>query len=141
MTSRIFVGSFEHQLDDKGRVVLPAPFREHLAGGGYVAQGRAGLCLTVMTEDDYELEAQELIEMVRRRELDPDALRAFGANAAPIKPDAQGRIVLPPALRQYAGLQREVTVIGAINRIELWSRSTWDDVNRNGGDKLAALRG
>ena len=132
----MFVGQFEHQLDDKGRLVLPSSFRERLATGGYLAQGLDG-CLALWTPEDYQREADEMVERAKKGEVGRHAVRALAANTFDVKPDAQGRIAIPAALRQYAGLVKEVTVIGAYSSIELWDRAKWNQVNTAGGELLA----
>jgi len=132
----MFVGQFEHQLDDKGRLVLPASFRERLAVGGYITQG-LDRCLAVWTPEDFEREAMEMVDRAKRGEVERDALRAQAANTFDVKPDAQGRIAIPAALRQYAGLAKEVTVIGAFTSVELWDSAKWNQVNSAGGALLA----
>jgi len=132
----MFVGQFEHQLDEKGRLVLPASFREQLATGGYLAQG-LDACLALWTPEDFEREANEFVERAKRGANDRKAMRALAANSFPVKPDSQGRIAIPVALRQYAGLVKEVTVIGAFTSIELWDRARWNQVNSAGGALLA----
>ncbi|MGE0877638.1 MAG: division/cell wall cluster transcriptional repressor MraZ [Acidimicrobiia bacterium] len=132
----MFVGRFEHQLDPKGRVVLPSAFRERLAAGGFISQGLDG-CLSIWTSDEFEKEAREMVERVKRGEIDRNAARALSANSFPVKPDAQGRIQVPPVLRQYAGLSDRVVVIGAFTSIELWDADTWERVDAAGGQILS----
>ena len=132
----MFVGQFEHQLDEKGRLVLPASFRERLAAGGYLAQG-LDRCLALWTPDTYEQEAHEMVERAKRGEVDRYAVRALAANTFEVKPDSQGRIAIPGTLRQYAGLVKEVSVIGAFASVELWDRALWNQVNTAGGALLA----
>lgn len=134
----MFVGRFEHQLDDKGRVVLPAAFRKPLASGAYVAQGLDG-CLNVWEASDYEREAREMVDRVKRGELDRNVLRVTAANAAAVSPDAQGRIAIPGHLRDYGHLRDDrttVVVIGAIDHIELWSAAAWQQIDSAGGALL-----
>jgi MraZ protein len=119
----VFVGTFEHSLDDKGRIVLPAPFRQYLADRGFVSQ--YDQCLGLWTPEGFEQVANRLTERVRAGEASQLALRAFAANAHEVRPDSQGRIGLPERLRQFAGLEREVVVIGALDRIELWDAGRW----------------
>jgi len=120
----VFVGTFEHSLDDKGRVVLPATFRSHLADRGFVSQ--FDNCLGVWTEEGFADVAKRLTEKIREGLAPQDAMRAFSANAAEVKPDSQGRILLPQRLREFAGLDRDVVVIGANTRLEIWDRATWE---------------
>ena len=130
----MFVGTFEHSLDDKGRVVLPATFRSHLADRGFVSQFDA--CLGVWTEEGFADVAKRLTEKIREGLAPQDAMRAFSANAAEVKPDSQGRILLPHRLREFAGLDRDVVVIGAIDRIEIWDSRRWGDVAARADESL-----
>ncbi len=131
----MFVGTFEHSLDDKGRVVLPSTFRSYLADRGFVSQFDA--CLGVWTEEGFADVAKRLTEKIREGLAPQDAMRAFSANAAEVKPDSQGRILLPHRLRQFAGLDREVVVIGAIDRIEIWDTRRWGEVSARADDSLS----
>lgn len=119
----MFVGTFEHSLDDKGRIVLPSVFRQHLNERGYLSQWDQ--CLGLWTPEGFEDVANRLTERVRAGEASQLALRAFAANAHEVKPDTQGRIGIPERLREFAGLDREVVVIGALDRIELWDAERW----------------
>lgn len=119
----MFVGTFEHSLDDKGRVVLPATFRTALADKGFLSQFDA--CLGLWTEAGFAEVAQRLTEKIREGAAPQDARRAFAANAHEVRPDGQGRITIPQRLRDFAGLDREVVVIGAIDRIEIWDLARW----------------
>lgn len=132
----MFVGSYEHSLDDKGRIVLPAKFRERLATGGFVTIGSGG-CLVVWTQEDYEAEAEDMKAAVKRGERSRDELRAMAANSSEVKPDSQGRVALPSNLRTYAGITGAVTVVGVIDCIELWDTAVWRSRNEAGSAKLA----
>jgi len=130
----MFVGTFEHSLDDKGRVVLPATFRAQLADKGYISQ--YDRCLGVWTESGFADMAERLTEKVRSGEARQEALRAFAANAHEVRPDSQGRITIPQRLREFAGLEGDVVVIGAINRIEIWNVGRWTDQSAQADDSL-----
>lgn len=119
----MFVGTFEHSLDEKGRLVLPASFRGLLAPGGYV--GQLDRCLGVWTPDAFGDLVSRLNERIRAGEANPMSLRALTANAADVKPDSQGRIGIPQRLRDFAGIDRDAVVIGAYDRVEVWSRERW----------------
>ena len=123
----MFVGTFEHSLDDKGRVVLPSTFREPARRRGYRLQ--FDNCLGVWTEEGFDDVARRLTEKIREGLAPQDAMRAFAANAHEVRPDSQGRITIPQRLREFAGLEREVVVIGAIDRIEIWDAARWGDVS------------
>lgn len=119
----MFVGTFEHSLDDKGRLVLPVAFRSHLEHGGFVSQ--FDRCLGIWTPDAFGDLVSRLNERVRGGQANPMSLRALTANAADIRPDGQGRIFIPQRLRDFAGLQRETVVIGAYDRVEVWDAMRW----------------
>ena len=139
----MFVGTFEHTLDPKCRVVLPALFRDRLAVGGFLAKALDGGCLSLWTEVDFEKEARELREKERAGEVPSSAVRSLLAGAAAVKPDAQGRIAVPEALRTFAGLREndKVVVIGNFDRIELWAAERWAAVDASGEAILAGLAG
>lgn len=119
----MFVGTFEHSLDGKGRVVLPSQFRNELAGRGFIAQYQQ--CLGLWTQEGFNEVANRLRDKVRERLAPQNAVRALAANAVQVEPDAQGRILIPQRLRLYAGLERDCAVIGALDRIEIWDAARW----------------
>jgi MraZ protein len=121
----VFLGTHQPRLDDKGRVFLPAKFRDELAGGLVITKGQER-CL-------YVFPAQEFAEMTQRMAAAPvtskagrDYMRVLFAGASDEVPDRQGRVMIPAGLRTYAGLDRDVVVIGANTRLEIWDRSTWE---------------
>jgi transcriptional regulator MraZ len=130
----VFVGTFEHSLDEKGRVVLPSAFRSHLADHGFISQYES--CLGLWTPEEFGNVADRLTEKVREGRTSQYALRAFAANAHEIKPDSQGRIVIPQRLRDYAGLARDVVIIGALERIEIWDAARWHEVSESSDQSL-----
>ena len=130
----MFVGTFEHSLDDKGRIVLPATFRAQLAERGILSQ--LDRCLGVWTEAAFKDVADRLRDQIRAGEAPQEALRAFAANAHEVRPDSQGRIGIPQRLRDFAGLERDAVVIGAIDRVEIWSASRWAELADRADDSL-----
>jgi MraZ protein len=131
----VFVGTFEHSLDDKGRVVLPATFRSHLADKGFISQ--LDDCLGLWTEEGFDEIAQLLRQKVREGQADQDALRAFSSAAAEVRTDTQGRITIPQRLRNVAALDRDVVVIGRIERIEIWDVTRWQAVSTTADESLS----
>jgi MraZ protein len=127
----MFLGEFEHSLDAKGRVILPAKFRDQLAMGGFVSKGRGG-CLSVFTPEEFEAVASQVREQSKRGAKDLNAARSFFSGAAEINPDRQGRIAIPANLRAYADLTREVVVTGVFSRIEIWDKERWLEHDRVG---------
>ena len=94
----MFVGRFEHSLDAKGRLVLPASFREQLQLGGYVTKALDG-GLSIWTPNEFEQEANEMVEKAKRGEIDSCAFRSFLFGESPIHSDRQGRIAIPQNMR------------------------------------------
>jgi len=131
----VFVGTFEHSLDDKGRLVLPTAFRGRLADGAYLTLWES--CLALFAPAQFEDFVDRLSEKVRSTEADPSALRVFMANAQEVRPDSQGRFPIAPRLRDYAGLESSVVLAGVRDHIELWSPPRWQEVSTQGDASLA----
>lgn len=121
----VFLGEYEHTLDDKNRLTLPAKFREEFADGLVVTRGMDG-CLFVYPRAGWE----RFVEL-RLEGLDPFSKEArqmsrfVFSGAAEAEPDKQGRIMLPPPLIQHARLEREVVVAGVRDHVEIWDRAAW----------------
>ncbi|MEO7428910.1 MAG: hypothetical protein ABIY48_05960 [Acidimicrobiales bacterium] len=126
----LFIGTHEHGLDEKGRMVLPAKIRAQLGESGVIA--KLDGCLGLWTHEGfYEVatvfeDAVEDAETDDDREQALDAMRQFVGDAAEITPDQQGRIVINSTLREYAGLGSEVVIKGLLRRAEIWDRATWN---------------
>ena len=130
----MFVGTFEHSLDDKGRVVLPSTFRAQLVEKGFLSQWDR--CLGLWTEDGFADVARRLTDKIREGLAPQEAMRSFAANAHEVRPDSQGRITIPQRLREFAHLERDAVVIGAIDRIEIWDTTRWGDQSGIADDSL-----
>ena len=121
----MFLGTYAPKLDDKGRVILPAKFRAELEGGVVIARGQER-CLYVFSVREFE----ELHDKIRQAPVTSkqarDFLRLFLSGAGSEVPDKQHRVTIPSALRTYAGLDRNLTVIGAGNRAEIWDTDAWE---------------
>ena len=131
----MFLGEFQHSLDTKGRVIVPARYRDQLAEGAYVTKGRGG-CLSVYTPEEFEDVASKVRDQSRRGAKELNAARVFFSGAQEVRPDKQGRVALPQNLREYAGLTREVVVAGVFSRIEIWDRDRWLELDRVGAQAL-----
>jgi MraZ protein len=134
----MFLGRFSHNLDTKGRLAIPAKFRGTLADGLVVTRG-IDRCLSV-----YPLAAwQTLAERVSALSIsDPDARqfkRMVFAEAMDEELDGQGRIVLPPELRRYAGIDREAVVVGMNTYIEIWDPARWEAMSAAAEDEGASI--
>lgn len=121
----MFLGEYRHTLDDKGRLTLPAKFRDKLASGIVVTRG-LDRCLFVFTGEVWQRVTDRLNERLSfTKKSARDLSRFFFSGAADIIPDRQGRILIPPFLREYADLQDDVIIIGANTRLELWNPERW----------------
>lgn len=121
----MFLGEHQHTLDSKGRVILPARFRERLASGLVFAPSQ-DRCIDVYPLTAFERRVEELRAVPREDQRARAYLRIFLAGAHEEKPDAQGRVVIPPRLREYAALDKELTINGADEKVEIWDRAAWD---------------
>ena len=121
----MFLGTHSPRLDDKGRLFLPAKFRAQLADGLVVTKGQER-CLYVFDMAEFMRLAEQMRSTPVTSKAARDYLRVFLSGASDEAPDKQGRITIPPGLRQYAGLDRECTVIGAGSRVEIWDATAWD---------------
>jgi MraZ protein len=119
----MFLGEHIHSLDAKGRVILPARFREELTEA-YVTSEIDG-CLALWPPADFERRAQEMKERARGGADDRNVARVFFAGAQEASPDRQGRVALPASLRTFAKLDREVVVNGAFDHVEIWDAASW----------------
>jgi MraZ protein len=134
----VFLGEHQHTLDDKGRLILPARFRPELEGGMVFATGQER-CIDVYPMDAFEARVAELRALPREHRGARAYLRVFLANAHEQTPDSQGRVVVPPRLREYARLDRELTVNGADTKIEIWDRAAWEDYRTQAEEDFASL--
>ena len=129
----LFVGAFERQLDDKGRLALPASFRVRLGDHCYLAKG-LDRSVTVVPSATFEAEAASMAARVQAGELSRNELRALAASAVLVGLDKQGRVNLDDALRSYADLATPgpVIVAGSFDRIEIWSVPRYERVKALG---------
>ena len=133
----VFVGRHDRQLDPKGRLALPATFRQKFESQAYLSFGENG-CVDAFTPEEYEQMAQETLERVKRGELSRNRLRALSANTYQVPIDAQGRVLVDQKLREFAELTlgTRVVVIGAVDRVEIWNAEKFDAVEARGGEGL-----
>ena len=134
---KTFIGEYQHSLDAKGRLILPADFRGPLANGAVVGIGQHN-CLVVYTLEEFEQVAESTRQMSKLGDAELDASRAFFAGARHVTPDAQGRVPIASDQRVYAGLEREVVVSGMYSRIEIWDAERWRERKSGGQATLAA---
>jgi MraZ protein len=120
----VFLGTHNPRLDDKGRLFLPAKFRDRLASGLVVTRGQER-CLYVFPMDEFMKVAEQMREAPTTSRAARDYMRVFLSGASDEVPDKQGRVTIPANLRTYAGLERDCTVIGAGARVEVWDSAAW----------------
>jgi transcriptional regulator MraZ len=121
----VFLGTHTPRLDEKGRLFLPAKYREELAGGLVITKGQER-CLYVFPTQEFARITEALRAAPVTAKSVRDYSRVFFASASDEVPDKQGRVTIPPALREYAALQRDCVVIGANTRLEIWDAAAWD---------------
>lgn len=114
-------GQYAHNIDAKGRLFIPAKLREELGQTFHVTIG-LDHCLSIYSNESWDAFMDKLRDLPYSK---AKALRVLSANAVDCEPDAQGRILIPAKLRQYADLQKEVVVIGSFDRVEIWSADRW----------------
>lgn len=122
----MFLGTYEPRLDEKGRIFLPAKFRDDLSEGLVITKGQER-CLYVFTRAEFERMTERLRELPLGIRRGRDYNRVLFASASDERPDRQGRVTVPPALREYARLTRDCVVIGANTRVEIWDKQAWQD--------------
>jgi MraZ protein len=121
----MFLGTHTPRLDEKGRLFLPAKYRDELAEGLVLTKGQER-CLYVFPQGEFGRITEALRTAPVTAKAVRDYSRVFFASASDEVPDKQGRITIPPSLREYAALQRDCVVIGANTRLEIWDATAWD---------------
>lgn len=122
----MFKGEYNHTVDAKGRLIVPAKYREALGDTFVVTKGLDG-CLFVYPNEEWENIEEKFHETPLTTKDARKFSRFFFAGAADCELDKQGRILIPSNLREFAGLQKEVVLVGVLNRIEIWSKERWED--------------
>jgi MraZ protein len=120
----MFFGRYEHALDLKGRVILPAKMRVHFSRPGYLTSHLEG-CLALWTADEFEHEVEFRQSQSENDSVSRNVVREWASAVFEVEVDRQGRMPIPPNLRTFAGFDQEVLIIGMINRVELWSPQRW----------------
>ena len=134
----MFFGTYTPKLDDKGRLILPAKFRDQLAGGLMVTRGQEH-CLYVWPQEEINRITERLREAPVSNKATRDYVRMFSSASSDERPDKQGRITIPPKLREWASLTKDVVVIGAMNRLEIWDEAAWTAYSEAQEESFAEL--
>lgn len=120
----MFSGMSNHSVDAKGRIVLPAKFREELGESFYLARGFGNSCIQAMSVEQFQSVSARIMELPADKAM---ALQyTFTATAVEVSPNASGRVMIPQTLREFAGIEGDALVIGMNNRIEIWSNARFE---------------
>ncbi|NQS99568.1 MAG: division/cell wall cluster transcriptional repressor MraZ [Candidatus Omnitrophica bacterium] len=130
----MFYGEYAHSLDRKGRIIFPAKFRqvsrENYIERFYITRG-LDKCLFVFTEEEWKLQEQKFKSLSFTKAESRKFNRLYFSGACEITLDKQGRVLLPKYLKEYAGIERQIVVVGVANRIEIWSQKRWKEFYQN----------
>ena len=121
------IGTYYHNIDVKGRMNFPTKLRECLGTPFFITKGIDQVCLTVYAQEEWDRLAAKVAAMPESK--GGIIKRWIFSGAAEVTPDKQGRILIPQNLRQFAGLEKDVVVIGANNKAEIWEKSRWEALN------------
>lgn len=134
----MFMGEYQHTLDSKGRLILPAKIRDGL-GDTFIATRGLDDCIFIYTQEEWGILETKLKQLPLVK---PEA-RAFAryifSGAAELEADKQGRVLLPQNLREYAKLEKDVVVMGVSSRVEIWSKEKWQEYNERMGPTVEQL--
>jgi len=122
----VFLGTYTPKLDEKGRFFLPAKFREELDEGLVITRGQEH-CLAVYPMSTFVEMTREIAKGSVSVKKVRDYQRMLAAGASDTAADKQGRVMVPPMLRRYAGLGKEIVIVGAITRLEIWDAARWEE--------------
>ena len=121
-----FMGTYQNNVDPKGRVSIPVKYRDALGERFFVTKG-FGSCIDIYTVDEWEKFAEKLHKLsVTKRDM-RDFVRFIFGNATEVELDKQGRILLPSMLRETVGIEKEVIVMGVGNKVEIWDKAKWEE--------------
>jgi MraZ protein len=127
----MFRGSSFHTIDPKGRIIIPARFRDVIKASGADSIMITGMdsCLFAYTQDQWGKLEQKILHLPEKSDAMRRFQRIFIGGAHDCKCDAQGRVLIPPFLKQYAELEKEIVLVGVLDRFEVWARENWEREN------------
>ena len=131
----MLMGEYKHALDAKGRVILPADFRREV-GESFVITKGLDTCLFLYSEEEWESLAAKLKALPLAKPEARAVVRFFFAGAAQLEIDKQGRVLIPSTLREHASLDKEVVLVGVLDRVEIWDKKRWEDTNTYSEDEM-----
>ncbi len=123
----MLIGTYQHNIDPKGRVIMPAKFREELGDIFYATKGKDST-ITVLSKEAWDELGRKIAAMPSSKTV--QITRFLFSSAAELIPDKQGRVLIPQALREYAGLDKDVVINGTGSKVEIWDSKAWDEYNK-----------
>ena len=126
----MFIGEYQHSLDSKNRIVVPSKLREGLGEKFIISKGLDG-CLYAYPIDEWQKFEEKLKNLPLTNKDARAFVRFFVAGATEVETDKQGRGLIPANLREYAGIEKEIVTIGALNKVEIWSKEKWESYNES----------
>ncbi|RFA37621.1 cell division/cell wall cluster transcriptional repressor MraZ [Virgibacillus dokdonensis] len=134
----MFMGEFQHNIDAKGRIIVPSKFRDQL-GDSFVVTRGLDQCLFVYPMEEWNILEEKLKKLPLTKKDARAFTRFFFSGAVECEIDKQGRINIPQSLRNYAGIEKECVVIGVSNRIEIWSSEQWESYVTDSEESFAEI--
>ena len=134
----MFMGEYAHNIDKKGRIIIPAKFREELGEKVIITRGFDG-CLSVYTMEQWELIYAQLVKLPVTKKEARSFTRKMMSKASTCEFDAQGRTLIPSSLVKEADLQKECMIIGAGNHVEIWSKERWEYIDELSDDAFEEM--
>lgn len=137
-----FVGEYARQLDDRGRFILPAKIREKLSGTVYITKAPLEKCLNLYTEEEWESISEKMAALPSSIDTNVSKFtRKLFSRALICELDKQGRIPLTPNLLEAAGLKKDIVLVGANSKLEIWDAEEWDKMNDEDDDTAIIVAG
>jgi len=134
----VFIGEYQHTLDSKGRVFIPARFRDGLGERFIVTKG-LDRCLFAYSPGEWQILEEKLKRLPFARADARAFVRLFFSGAAEVEVDRQGRVLIPANLRAYAGLDKDVVILGVSSRVEIWAREEWERYSAGASENYEAI--
>ena len=134
----MLLGEYNHTIDEKGRLIIPAKFRNDLGENVVICKGLEG-CLFVYSQEEWNKFVAELETLPRMNKDARIFKRYFFGSANELTYDKQGRVLVPPSLRKDAGLEKEVTLVGVQDRVEIWDKDLWEERSEVSEEELDAI--
>lgn len=135
--SRYMSGEYEHKLDAKGRVIMPSRFRAELGVNFWMTKGGDN-CILVFPDEEWKAFVDTLNALPYNSRKAQQAKRHYIAGAYPCEIDGQGRTLIPQKLREHAGIAKDLTIIGIGDKLEIWSRESWLEAQKEADESMTA---